>query len=901
MFVNTVALRADLGGDPTFLELLARVRETSLDAFSHDEVPFDRVIDALGLERDASRTPLFQTMLVLTASQGAALTLDGLQQEWIVPADTVARFDLTLSVAVNATAIDCVFDYATALFDAETIERFGHAFEHLLRGALAHPEQRISRLPLFDDAERAELLHRSHGASVARPDGATLHGLFIEQAKKTPDADAIVAPGRTVTYAELDRWTDDLAAQLAAICGSDTTTVALLADRSPDAIAAVLAILKAGYAYLPIDPKTPADRLEWLLADAKAVLLDEKQFLGVPRSSSGTVHSPRNSEEPEEPRGTAPAYIIYTSGSTGTPKGVVVEHRSAVNLALSFAESHGFAGHRVLMIPPLPFDASVGDVFPAFATGAALVLHPSPGELNAAELARYCAAHGVTAIDAPAALWRRWTEEWSAGAVPRSSSGSSEFLGDATIAEELRGTPRNSEEPPIPSVTLMMVGGESVPAAEVRRFAQLTQGRVRFFNHYGPTEATVCATTHDTIDASEVAAGELPIGKPLPNVTAYVLDRWLEPVPDGVAGELYLGGIGVARGYHGRAAQTAERFLPDPFSTTPGARLYRTGDLARRLADGSLLFLGRSDRQIKLRGFRIEPGEIEAALLAHDDIRGAIVVLREQRLAAYVVSDKTSIGDTLAAFLRERLPEYMIPTAFVVLDELPLTSNGKVDLRALPEPPKPVIAGRVTAPPRNPLETALVSIWSEVLKRDDVGIEDDFFALGGDSLRTMPVIFKVQQQFGIELPLSAVFTAPTVARFAPLVENAMHGRAETALSLEERIGPPITITDAARAAQRPAGEAPHAALLTGATGFLGAFLLDELLRATPATVYCLVRAKDPDDGLRRIRENLATYGLTADLTRIVPLLGDLALPHLGLDEAMLQYLAEALDVIYHNG
>ena len=840
LFVNTVALRADLGDDPTFSQLLDRVRETTLDAFAHEEVPFDRVVDALGLDRDPARTPLFQTMLVFAAGRGESEALAGLAQEPIHPRDTVARFDLTLSFGLVGEELLCIFDYAADVFEPATIERFARAFEHVLRGVTADSEQRVSRIPLFDDVEREQLLRQSHGPVVARPEGATLHGLFAAQAERTPGAAALIAPGRTISYRELDRWSDEIAAGI-----TYDGPIAILADRSPDAIAAILGILKAGRPYLPIDPATPAERVEWILADAGAQLWSAATPVAAftERSESGDWRR----------RTPDAAYIIYTSGSTGTPKGVVVAHRPAVNLALSFAELHGFAGHRLLMIPPLSFDASVGDVFPALASGAALVLHPSPAELNADALARYCAAHRITAIDAPAALWRRWIQEWN----------------------------------DLPFLTLMMVGGESIPAEEVQRFAKLTRGRVRFFNHYGPTEATVCATLHQA--DSEQATGNLPIGLPLPNVAAYVLDRWMEPVPPGVAGELYIGGAGVAGGYHNRPEQTAERFIPDPFSGEPGARLYRTGDLVRRLPDGALDFLGRTDRQIKLRGFRIEPGEIEAALVSHPGVRAAVVTKRDHQLVAYIVWSAATPVAALPDFLRERLPQSMVPSAFVTMDALPLTANGKIDFRALPEPPR--AADRVSEPPRNETERALAEIWAEVLGRDAIGIDDDFFAHGGDSLRTMPLIFKIRQRFGIELPLAAVFTAPTIRRFAPLLECG-----DSVAAFREAPIPPFTIETTDHAAFPP-----KAAFLTGATGFLGAFLLDELLRQSDATVYCLVRANNEDEGLRRIRENLANYGLTADFTRVIPVLGDLGQPRLGLDDATRAHLAETLDVIYHNG
>jgi len=904
LFINTVALRARVDGDEPFRDLLRRVRDTALDAFAHQEVPFDRVVDSLALSRSAGRTPLFQTMIVFGAGQGSSTPLDGGVRRAPFTADAApARFDLTLSMAVDEDGVECVFDYSADLFDGETMQALARRFESLLRGAANDPATAVSRLPLVDFAERARLLSAASGPARTWPaDLTTLHSLFAAQAARTPDAAAIVTPATSITYAELDAWSGDIAAGIA----PGTKIVALLADRSAAAIASVLGVLKAGAAYLPIDPGVPAERLAWLLADSGASLLP----LPAPPASTHPVPSPRSAGRgadasiasggvrgvagdgdgtngsalhafsqalgrpsvPDDVPPSTPAYLIYTSGSTGLPKGVLVEHRSAVNLALAFAESHRFAGHRLLMIPPLPFDASVGDVFPAFATGAALVLHPAPAELDATTLARFCAEHRVTAIDAPAALWRRWTEEWIA----------------------------TGSDDPLPELTLMMVGGESIPTDEVRRFAKLTHGRVQFVNHYGPTEATVCATTFHTVDASGVGTTELPIGTPITNVSAHVLDRHLEPLPPGVAGELYLGGAGVARGYFGRDAETAERFIADPFSTDADARLYRTGDLARRRADGALLFLGRADRQLKLRGFRIEPGEIEGALLAHRDVRAALVIKRDERLVAYVAG--IAEPRELRAFLQERLPDFMVPSAIVPLHALPLTSNGKVDLNALPAPPELRDGSSSAVAPRNEVEHALAEIWREVLGRDRVGIDDDFFALGGDSLRSMPLIFRIRQRFGIDVPLSAIFAAPTVARFGTLIAKLLDGEGVPVTDdrLESRVGAAIAPEPgAARSANLP----PRAVLLTGATGFLGGFLAEELLHRTSAVVYCLVRAASAAEGLRRIEENLAAYALggTFDPERIVPLLGDLALPRLGLDDATLAHLAETIDVIYHNG
>ena len=813
-FVNTVAMRADLNGDPDFRALLRRVRDEALDAFAHQHAPFERVVDSLGLERSTNRSPLFQTMLVVWNGGPVTRAFDGVTCEPFEADHSSARFDVTLALSIGDAGIDAVFDYATDLFDAATIDRLARHFTNLLRAIGASPETPVSRLPLIDDEERAELLCLARGPRRDFPH-TTLHDLFAQQAERTPDAPAIIAPDRTITYAELSSR-----------ASVEESPSHFIADRSPEAIVTLMAILKSGRPYIPIDPSTPADRREWMINDSAGV--------------SGA------------------AYVIYTSGSTGKPKGVVVDHAAAVNLTLSFIEIHDFrAGDRVLMIPPLAFDASVGDVFPVLATGGALVLHPNPAELDARALARFCAEHGVTAIDAPAALWRRWVEEWV----------------------------------DIPALTIMMVGGEAVPLEQVRRFARLTRNRVRFFNHYGPTEATVCATVCSTIDGSEFATTELPIGTPIANVAAYVVDQHLQPVPIGVAGELCLGGAGVAR-YLNRPEESAERFVADPFARD--ARMYRTGDLVRRLADGSLLFLGRGDRQIKLRGYRIEPGEIETAILAFDGVREVFVTAREQKLVAYVVG--TIDSSALRAFLQERLPSYMVPAAFVMLETLPLTSNGKVDQRALPVPEYDT-ESRAIVEPRNDVERALVETWRELLRVERIGVDDDFFALGGDSLRTMPLVSRIKQRFGVELPLSAVFQSPTVAQLAKLVTGEAQSEA---ISLESRIGEPIAVDPHAQPATFAA---PRAVLVTGATGFLGAYLVDELLRATGAQIFCLVRASSDDEGRARIEKNLAAYGLLRgeDRVRLTPVRGDLARPRLGLDDATWSMLEQTIDVIYHNG
>lgn len=884
LFVNTLALHGDLAGDPSFRELVERTRTHVFGALEHAEAPLESVIEELGVTRVPGRAPLFQVMFVLQNAAGGVPELPGLDVEWIEPGAQPARFELTLSLESSSDGIGGVIDYDDGLFDAATIARLAARYTSLLRAAIADPACRLSRIELVDAEERAELLALGDGGASAA--FVPLSVLIATQSAATPAAQAIAGPGVDLSYAELQRRVNGIAHALRALGVGRETRVALLADRSAEAVLGLLGALAAGAAYVPLDPANPTARLTLLLGDAGVrVVLAPPALVARARAIAGDL--PILVTDAPPPRGDAPplqtqahdaAYVIYTSGSTGTPKGVVVEQRGVVNLVHGFLARHPFAGHRVLMVPPLIFDASVGDVFPALASGATLVLHPAPAELGPAELERCCHDYAVSAIDAPAALWRRWSEAWAA-------------LGRTDA---------------VPTLRLMMIGGESVPAAEVRRFANVVAGPVELHNHYGPTETSVCATTFGTRDASDVETAELPIGRPLPGTRLYVLDAALGLAPRGVVGELCIGGVGVARGYLGQPDLSARQFVPDAHGE-PGARLYRSGDRARWNADGTLQFLGRSDQQTKLRGLRIELGEIETALAAHPDVRAAAAVLREdapgrRQLVAYVVAGAAATAAALREHLAARLPEALVPSAFVALDALPLTPNGKVDRRALPAPPRTDGVREMRAPV-TPTQHGVLAIWRELLGRDDLGIDDDFFASGGDSLLTLPLVFRLHAAFGVELPLPTVFAAPTVAALADAIEAARASAPADVIDLAGRANLPDDI-DPARAAPPDAPrEAPNAVLLTGATGFLGAHLLRELLDATRAEMYCLVRAADDAEALRRVRANLAEYGLwrDGDAARIRPVRGDLSTPQLGLDDATFADLAARLDVIFHNG
>ncbi|MEU4533406.1 amino acid adenylation domain-containing protein [Streptosporangium sp. NPDC023825] len=960
VFINTLALRADLAGDPTFRETLKRVRRRAFTMYGHASVPFEHVVSELRVDRDPARTPVFQTMLMLGNPDAGSLDLDGIRTEPVASGLAVAKFDLSLDVIVYPAHVQLMFAYDTGLFDRSTVERMGAQLETLFRSIVSDPGRRLSRLEILPAAERAVVLG---GAAAPDPgdvlsegpawdpgdvlsDGPvrpvrSVHGagefldrLIVRQAARTPGAPAVITPGvpgeagAVLTYGELDRASDAVADRLRPLlerpAGSGATEggealVALALAAGPEAIVALLGVLKAGAAYLPLDPAQPAERLAYLLADsgARAVIADGAELAGFtgpvvsradlarwtdggstggaaapepglghpglesPRADDTTVErleGPRADDdttaEKVAAREPAPghldraAYVIYTSGSTGRPKGVVVGHRTLSHLARSFRDLHGFGpGERVLTVPPLSFDASAGDVFPALISGAALVLHPAPATLTGPALAALCAEHSITMVDTASALWQQWVEELDEITAP---------------------------------ITTMMVGGEGVPVERLRAWAALTGGRVAFHNHYGPTEATVCAASYRTIDGAELGtATHLPIGTALPHTRVYVLDRHGNPAPIGVPGEIHIGGECLARGYLGRPGRTAGSFLPDPFSPRPGARMYATGDLGRYRPDGNLEFLGRTDRQVKIHGNRIEPGEVEAACLAHPGVREAVVTADTRRLVAYLVGDRLTVAE-LRAFLSGRLPGYMLPGAVVTLPALPLTSHGKVDLRALPEPDADGEAPPYE-PPREGTERVIAGIWADVLKVAP-GRGDNFFDLGGHSLLAPQIVSRIAAELGVPVPMTALFAATDLAGLAAAVDERIGLPAPGAwtpaavgLYAEAVLPGDIAYTGA------PVPEGPpRRVLLTGATGFLGAYLLAGLLGTTGAEVHCLVRG---DGAAGRLRDNLDRYGLWDERFdgRIVPHAGDLGLPGLGLPAGEFAELADSADLILHNG
>jgi amino acid adenylation domain-containing protein len=741
-FVNTLALRVDLSGSPTVAELLGRVKERSLGAQQSQDIPFEQVVELVQPVRSMAHSPLFQVMFSWHNASEDRLELPGLRLGGVGSAShATAKFDLSLWLGEVDGRIAGGVEYATALFDRATVERHLAYLRRVLEEMVADDLQSVDALPLLPEAERRLVVEEWSVTGAARPSERCIHELFEAQARLTPHAVALVHADEELTCAELDARANRLAHHLRRLGVGPEVRVGVCLEWSPELVVALLATLKAGGVYVPLDPALPAERLAYMAEDAGAGALVTRAALAGRLGARVSVRVDADAERIAAERGDAPAsgvrpeglaYLIYTSGSTGRPKGVAVEHRAAAAHFPAMARTLGIAREdRVLQFASSGFDVSLEQVFVPLLGGATLVLRGA--ELwSPAELAERAQSLGVTVANLPPAYWQ---EVLATGALPR--------------------------------VRLLLVGGDALPAA-----AAAAGDATRLLNCYGPTEAVVTATAFAVPDgfAEGFAGRAAPIGRPLPGRSAYVLDSRGAPVPTGVAGELYLGGL-LARGYLGRPGQTAERFVPDPFGGEPGARLYRTGDRARWLADGTIEFLGRADFQVKVRGFRIEPGEIEARLREHASVREAVVVAREerpgdQRLVAYIVGPGSVEADALRAHLSERLPEYMVPAAYVRLEALPLTLSGKVDRRVLPAPEGDAFVTRGYEAPVGEAEEALAEIFTEVLGVERVGRHDNFFELGGHSLLAVQVVSRVRQVMEVELGLGVVFEKPVLSALA---------------------------------------------------------------------------------------------------------------------------------------
>ncbi|MFG1955083.1 amino acid adenylation domain-containing protein [Micromonospora sp. NPDC048830] len=744
LFVNMVVLRLDLTGGPTVGELLERVVDASFDLYDHEDVPFEKVVERVRPLRDGSRNPLFQviTQLLGDGTTGGALDLPGVHAELLVPPSGRAQFDLSLDFTLAGDRLSLHVNYATDLFDRWRIEAMTDHLERVLRMLPAHLSTPLSQLPVLSETEQKALLRLGDGGPRAVPE-QPLHARIAATAAAAPDAVAAVCRGERLTYGALCADAERLARRLRARGVRHEDVVALVLDRGLDVLPAMLGVLRAGAAFAPLDPGNPVDRLSYLIRDAGArVVLTRRALAGhlpEPDGWSVVVLDEPAGEEPEDtplpdPTGRdSLAYLLYTSGSTGRPKGVQVEHGAMGLYADRYIELAALRpGERVLQFAALTFDVSCGEIFSALLAGATLVLVAPEEGASPTELA---------------ALMRR-AEVTSAALTP-------------TMLSLL-------ETGPYPALRRVVSLGEAL-SAELAN-AWIRPGRT-LLNLYGPTEVAVCCTEYDC--GSGTWRTPPPIGRPHPGRRLYVVNRADRLVPRGAPGELLIGGAGLARGYLNRPELTAQRFQADPFRAA--GRVYRSGDLVRWNADGDLEYLGRIDQQVKLRGIRVEPGEIESALLAHPQIRQAVVAVRQvdQRLVGYLVAEgpQRPAATQLRAFLAETLPQAMIPSAWVFLDELPMTSSHKVDRNALPDPADDAATTDPVVPPATATEAALVRIFADVLGRADVGADANLFDLGGSSLQAMRVITRITRDFGVKLNLRQLYGTSTVRAIAERIDG----------------------------------------------------------------------------------------------------------------------------------
>ncbi|HEX6290385.1 MAG TPA: amino acid adenylation domain-containing protein [Herpetosiphonaceae bacterium] len=760
-FVNTLVLRTDLSGNPTFRELLKRVRKVALESYAHQDLPFEQLVDAIQPQRDLSRSALFQVLFALQNAPMPNQSLRDLTLASLEIDNGTAKFDLALDLTETAEGIGGFIEYNTDLFEPTTIERMAAQFQTVLESIVSKPTQRIADVTILPEHERQQVLVTWNATAANYSRDVCLHTLIEAQVERTPDATAVTFEGQALTYAALNARANQLAHHLRSLGVGPETRVAVCMERSLELVVSLLAVLKAGGCYVPLDPDYPQERLHFMLGDAAApvlltqapLLLPEDTRLPTQRAKVVSVDSAWD-EIARQPAtnpalrtgATNLAYMIYTSGSTGQPKGAMNTHQAIVNRLLWMQDAYRLdATDRVLQKTPFSFDVSVWEFFWPLLTGATLVVARPGGHQDPAYLVELIAHERITTLHFVPSMLQVFLEER-----------------DLDRCQSLRR---------------VICSGEALPLALQQRFFARLDAELH--NLYGPTEAAVDVTFWPC--HPDRALHTVPIGYPVANTQIYLLDRHLHPVPIGVPGELHIGGIQLARGYHRRPALTAERFIPDPFSQNPGARLYRTGDLARSLPDGAIEYLGRLDFQVKVRGFRIELGEIETALTQHPQVREAVVTARQDtppagghpdaRLVAYVVAQQQhgtaelSVS-ALRRFLEPRLPEYMVPSAFVFLDALPLTPNGKIDRKALPAPDsaRPELEATFVAP-QTPEEEALAAIWQNVLGLERVGIHDNFFALGGDSMRSIRVLSQARDR-GFSLSLQQLFQHQTIGELA---------------------------------------------------------------------------------------------------------------------------------------
>ncbi|MEH2308019.1 non-ribosomal peptide synthetase [Nostoc sp.] len=793
-FVNTLVLRTDLGGNPSFRELLRRVRQVTLQAYAHQDLPFEYLVEKLQPERDLSYSPVFQVMFALQNIRKDELKLPGVTLSSLQLEKQTAQFDLSVDFFETDSGLSGWFEYNTDLFDASTISRMVDHFCNLLSDIVANPEQHITELSLLTQAEQQQLLVKWNNTQTDYPGEYCIHQLFEAQVERclttshcvsTPDAIAVSFEEQHLTYRELNHRANQLAHYLQSLGVKPEVLVGICVERSLEMVIGILGILKAGGAYVPLDPSYPQERLALILNDVKPlVLLTQKHLVTeLPTSAAQVVCLDEwdlyAQESQENPSSSVTAenlaYVIYTSGSTGTPKGVLISHQALVNHSIAAARAYELQPEdRVLQFASVSFDVTAEELFPSWLSGSTVVIRPNQ-VLLFAHFEKFLAQEKLTVLNLPTAYWHEWVSDLVQTAAPLP-----------------------------PTLRLVIVGTEQALPEKLALWHKLVSdrsksSRIRWLNAYGPTEATIGVTIFEPVKPVTYSENQrvycVPVGRPIANTQVYLLDKHLQLTPVGVPGELYIGGIGIARGYLNHPELTAEKFIPNPFGEKSGMRLYRTGDLARYLPNGDIELLGRIDDQVKIRGFRIELGEISAKLQQYNKVREAVVIAREdehgdKHLVAYVSPQpqQTLTITELRGFLQEKLPQYMMPSTFLILPTLPLLPNGKLDKRSLPAPEiRPELEAAYVMP-QTQMEQTIAGVWQKALNIDNIGIHDNFFELGGHSLLMVKVHSQLHEIFQTDLSMLDMFRYPTInslAEFFSQNKNQISAFSETNISIEK--------------------------------------------------------------------------------------------------------------------
>ncbi|WP_255293766.1 non-ribosomal peptide synthetase [Bacillus wiedmannii] len=897
-FINPIVVRSNLSEESTFKTLLERVSKSVYSALSAQNYPFPLLVEKLNPIREANRSPIFQVTFQLINQN---MTFDqekghSFLEPFEIPQQE-GQFDLDVEIIEETECMQGRIVYNTDLFESSTIERLKEHFLNLLKQIILDPDKKIISYDILSDKEKQLLIEEWNHSKVNYSGPQCIHHLFEQESTKHPNSIAVSAVGRddiieTITYTELNQKANQLANYLRSI-NKEKGIVGICLNKSIDVVVSILATFKAGYAYVPIDSSFPHQRQKFIISDSDAKIIitsselelnfekDTPKIINIDQVSS-VLESYDNENIKVKVKANDLAYIIYTSGSTGNPKGVKISHGSAVNIFNGYKDKYLLEDvckiH--LQMASISFDVFIGDLMRSLCSGGKLVLCPREYLLNPKELYEYIVTQNIHIAEFVPAVMRK-------------------------LVQYMRESNKK-----IDNMKTVIISSDSWNVKEYYEFRRYFSEDTSFINAYGITEVTIDSTYLDCSTLNEDSQGFVPIGDPFPNTQIYVLDQELNPTPIGVPGELCIGGEGVAIGYLNRPELTQEKFVPNPFDKKMGERIYRTGDLARYLKDGTIEFLGRLDYQIKIRGLRVEIGEVEEVLMQYPLIKEAVVLAKkdesgENILVGYYMRSMTkeiSIEE-LQTFMKRKLPDYMIPTIFIEVKELPLSPNGKVDRKLLPEPSFSIINNTWSiVEPSNDIQRKLVEIWKKVLQIDRVGIENDFFSVGGHSFLVMKLIAAVERELNVEVKLTKFLENPTVKQLEKIISNNSEINELIYKLKEENINLKDEVINSDEII--PVWKNPHKVLLTGATGHLGVNLLIELLKTYKSTyVYCLVRAESQEAAKTKIENAIKKYKLWESniMSRIVPLVGDLELPLLGQDTEAFNNLAQEIDVIFHNG